>query len=434
MSLAIIFEVCIRTNFNLQVKCEPSANGKVLNFSTSTDTLIRMGTMKVKFSWRLSTTLFALSVALSGCATKNTSGNGRAADQFVNVLQVLQQEYAPDPHLAHFDITATGQGPELILTGETDSAAAKAAALQAARQTGAPVVDRIRLLPAAELGVTNWGIVTLSVANGREHPENKAELGTQMLLGEVVRVLKRQRHWLLVQTPDRYLSWVGADAIQLCTAAEARTWAQGSLLIFTNLDGVIREAPEADAPPLADIILGNRVRRVGVTGDQHKVALPDGRAGYLAQSAVTDFSTWKQTRRPTAANIERTARQFMGRPYLWGASTPRGMDCSGFTKLTFFLNGVELSRNASQQARQGTEVPLDQDLSQLRKGDLLFFSLAGAGGADARITHTGIYLGNQLFIQASGRVRISSLNPDSPIADQSRIRGLVKARRILPAN
>ncbi len=390
--------------------------------------------MKVKFSWRLLTTLFALSVALSGCATKTTSGNGSAADRFAHVLQVLQQQYAPDPHLARFDITAAGQGPELILTGETDNAAAKAATLQAARQTGATVVDQIRILPAAELGVTNWGIVTVSVTSGREQPENKAELGTQMLLGEIVRVLKRNRHWLLVQTHDRYLSWVGADMIQLCPETEAQAWERGPLLIYTQLDGIIREAPEANAPPIADIVLGNRVRQVGTTGDQFKVALPDGRTGYLAQSAVMDFSTWKKTRQPTAANIERTARQFLGRPYLWGASTPRGMDCSGLTKLTFFLNGIELSRNASQQAHQGTAVPLDAELSQLRKGDLLFFTFDRNHPSPDRITHTGIYLGNKLFIQASGRVRISSLDPNSPIADQSRIRGLVKARRILPAN
>lgn len=390
--------------------------------------------MKLKFSWRLPTTLFALSVTLAGCATKTTSENISAADQFAHVLPVLRQQYAPDPHLARFDITATGQGRELILTGETDSVATKAATLQAARQTGATVVDQIRVLPAAELGVTNWGIVTLSVANGREQPENKAELGTQMLLGEIVRVLKRDHHWLLVQTHDQYLSWVSADSLQLCTEPEAQAWERAPLLIYTQFDGIIREAPEADAPPIADIVLGNRVRRVGATGSQYKVALPDGRTGYLAQSDVTDFSTWKQTRRPTAENIERTARQFMGRPYLWGAGTPRGMDCSGLTKLTFFLNGIELSRNASQQARMGAAVPLNPELSHLRKGDLLFFTFDRNHPSRDRITHTGIYLGNKLFIQASGRVRISSLDSNSPIADQNRIRGLVAARRILPEN
>jgi hypothetical protein len=95
-------------------------------------------------------------------------------------------------------------------------------------------------------------------------------------------------------------------------------------------------------------------------------------AWYLAQSAE-GYAAWKQARQPTAECIESTAWQFIGRPYLWGGNSPKGLDCSGFTKTVCFLNGLALQRDSSKQAGQGAPVPLDADLSQLKKGDLLFF-------------------------------------------------------------
>jgi cell wall-associated NlpC family hydrolase len=77
-------------------------------------------------------------------------------------------------------------------------------------------------------------------------------------------------------------------------------------------------------------------------------------------------------------------------------------------------------------------VPLDADLSQLRKGDLVFFGFRGSWRRPERVTHTGIYLGDKLFIHSSERVHISSLDPASPIRDAQRIRMLLHARRILP--
>jgi cell wall-associated NlpC family hydrolase len=161
------------------------------------------------------------------------------------------------------------------------------------------------------------------------------------------------------------------------------------------------------------------------------VQLPDGRSGFLPAKSVQDYREWSSQRLPIVDNIERTARRFMGRPYLWGGDSPKGFDCSGFTKLVFFLNGVELHHNAAQQSRQGVPVPLDADLSQLCKGDLLFFGRPARGGQPERIFHVGIYLGDKLFIHASERVHISSLDPASPIRDEHRIHTLLSARRII---
>jgi cell wall-associated NlpC family hydrolase len=179
------------------------------------------------------------------------------------------------------------------------------------------------------------------------------------------------------------------------------------------------------------VVVGNRVKKIEASGGWYRVELPDGRRGYLARGSAQDYDSWKATRRATPESIEQTARRLLGRPYLWGANSPKGLDCSGLTKLVFALNGIDLRRNASHQARQGRQVPLDKDLTQLRKGDLVFFGSPPRGGKPERVTHIGIYLGDKLFIHSSERVRISSLDSGSPIRDEYRIKTLLGARRFV---
>lgn len=101
--------------------------------------------------------------------------------------------------------------------------------------------------------------------------------------------------------------------------------------------------------------------------------------------------------------VANTALGFLGVPYRWGGITSRGMDCSGFVQKVFSLNGVRLPRSASEQAKVGKKVPLDQ----LSVGDRLYFI-----DKNGRIDHTGIYLGNGLFIHSArsrGGVSIDNL-------------------------
>jgi cell wall-associated NlpC family hydrolase len=103
------------------------------------------------------------------------------------------------------------------------------------------------------------------------------------------------------------------------------------------------------------------------------------------------------------------------------------MDCSGFTKTVLLMNGIVLLRDASQQAKTGTEIDISAGYDNLKKGDLMFF------GKNGRIRHVAIYLGNEEFIHASGYVRISSLDPAKPNYDEHNTKEFVKASRITGA-
>ena len=93
------------------------------------------------------------------------------------------------------------------------------------------------------------------------------------------------------------------------------------------------------------------------------------------------------------------AMRYLGVPYVWGGSTPRGFDCSGLVMYAFAQIGISMPHSSYAQFAMGTPV----SISQLQPGDHVFF--AGA-------SHVGIYIGGGQFIHAPHTgdvVKISSL-------------------------
>ena len=145
-------------------------------------------------NWPAVFSALALAGVLSACTHFDRAGPQAGADLSSpsgRAVRSVKEKYAPDSHVGIFNVGLLRQGHELVLTGEVDRAEARLEVLQAVERTGARVTDRIRVLPAEQLGDKVWGISCLSVANARELPEHKAEMGTQVLMGEVVRVWKQ---------------------------------------------------------------------------------------------------------------------------------------------------------------------------------------------------------------------------------------------------
>lgn len=100
-------------------------------------------------------------------------------------------------------------------------------------------------------------------------------------------------------------------------------------------------------------------------------------------------------------NILTSAMLFLNTPYLWGGKNLFGIDCSGLAQTTFAMNGFKIPRDSSEQAEKGITV---ESLNEAQATDLLFFESNG------KITHVGIYMGNNKTIHASGKVRIDKID------------------------
>ena len=349
----------------------------------------------------------------------------------------LQREFAPDKRDSYVSLRIKADS---VILESTEPRILAEFEQQGPAGTGLHI--QTELLPSAALNGKYYGVTNISVANNRSSTQHSAELMTQMLLGTPVQVLKRQNGFYLVRSPDHYLAWVDGGGIKLMTAQEWQNWKQQPKVIFTAGSGYVYSQADAKAVPVSDVVSGNLLALKGEQADFYQVAFPDGRQGYLRKAEAQTFKSWLNRPNPKAEAILSAAYTLMGAPYLWGGTSVKGVDCSGFTKTAYFLNGIIIPRDASQQALVGEPVDvlekdtisLDKCLKNLQPGDLLFFSAAKIRGINGgKITHTAIYIGNGRFIQSAGRVQISSLLATAPDYDERESRTLVGARRMLNA-
>jgi hypothetical protein len=355
-------------------------------------------------------------------------GQAPQATAAADIVARVRSQFAPDTRIAVFDVKAEAKNNVVELIGDVEQPAAKEALLKALRDAGITnVLDRVVVLPDPALAARPLGVVTVSVAVMKTKASHASELANQLVMGMVVKLLKYEGGWYYVQSlGDHYLGWMEPSHLALMTKEQVDATVRAPCAIVTSLFAFVREQASADGPTVCDLVVGDVLSTTGRSGGWLAVRLPDGRQGFVAEADAADYQAWRASRKITPEAIEQTARRFMGVPYLWGGTSAKGFDCSGYLKTVFRLNGLELQRDTDQQANEGLAVPTDHDLAEVRKGDALFF---GPRAGVTRITHTGIYLGNQLFIHCSGMVKLNSFDPASPIYSENLLRRLVKVRR-----
>jgi gamma-D-glutamyl-L-lysine dipeptidyl-peptidase len=271
-------------------------------------------------------------------------------------------------------------------------------------------------------GDKTWALTTLSVSNLRAIPDDASELVSQTLMGTPLKVLDYNDKWYQVQTPEQYIGWMDAGGLQAVSEKELGYWKKSDRYLYNRLSGYAFDAPTVKGNIVTDLVLDDLFEVESIVKGFLKIKIPDGRTGYVRKTDCVSFDEWSRSQ-PSVKSVLSYARQMMGFPYLWGGASSKAVDCSGFVKLIFYTQGIILARDASQQARYGESIDLS-NRNNLQPGDLLFF-----GSSAQHISHEGIYLGNGDFIHSSGRVQISSIDPEDP--NYVPARHNVAARRIL---
>ena len=190
----------------------------------------------------------------------------------------------------------------------------------------------------------------------------------------------------------------------------------GSVVVHTTSDNVcLRSRPGTHCPKIALLQAGTTGKRLARQGNWLKIALQDGRCGYVYRPLVglgagSSASRWADGADQAAGSPDpdsrliRSALACTGARYRRGGTSRGGFDCSGFTRYVFAKYGVKLPHSSAAQSHVGTRIAK----SDLQQGDLVFFQTYRRG-----ISHVGIYIGNRRFVHASthGRgVTVDSLS------------------------
>lgn len=347
------------------------------------------------------------------------------------IIAGLQEKYAPDRRTELFHVVATQQNDTLVLKGETTSRQAYEEILSYARNGSAHVKDSIRLLPDQKLGEEIWGVIYNAVGTLRAEPRYGAELVSQALLGMPVRILEQKGGWRRVQTPDRYIGWMHGS-VQPMTKAEWQQYLKLPKVIVTSLNARSFADTGKESLPVSDLVAGDMLVVKSSSRGFYQVQYPDGREAYVKKTDAMEVDDWLKKSKLTGESIVQTAKQLLGVPYLWGGTSTKGMDCSGFTKQVYFMHGIILARDASQQVRYGRLIDEAGDFSDAQPGDLVFFGKqATPEHPDERVVHVGIYIGDKRFIHSSDFIRINSFDPSDPLYDAFNANRYLRTKRMI---
>ena len=228
-------------------------------------------------------------------------------------------------------------------------------------------------------------------------------------MGTPVEVTGKEGYWYSIVTPEGYEGWA------LVSEERFEQWKSTVRFIVTDYFAVVREAPHDSAQVISDCVMGD-IMELGEPGMYDTpyvpVKLPDDRLGYVPAASVEMLEMWmRSVDSPSGEDIVRTARMFLGFPYLWGGLSPKGLDCSGLVRMSYFMNGLILLRDARQQIDTGVTLDYRDIKANLRAGDLVFFGRPADGQKPRSVTHVGIYMEDGMMIHSSLRVRINSLFP-----------------------
>lgn len=234
-----------------------------------------------------------------------------------------------------------------------------------------------------------FGFCHLSVIPVRSEPAHQSEMCTQLLFGELYAVLDSFDDWLHIRVIyDNYEGWINKIAYNPIGEGEFRRLHDLPCQVSTEVVQLIENRSHQFFFP---ILMGSSFHGI------ENQSFSAGEEEYFFEGETVVIPQAGERNK-----IVEMAGMYLHAPYAWGGRSPFGIDCSGFTQMTYKLAGVQLLRDATQQAAQGETISF---ISDARPGDLLFFD-----DEEGMITHTGILMPNQRVIHASGFVRIDKVD------------------------
>ncbi len=234
-----------------------------------------------------------------------------------------------------------------------------------------------------------FGVCTFSIIPIRSAPLHQSEMVNQMLFGELCKISEKQGEWLHINLiHDNYEGWI--NQAQLYQISEEEFKRLNTIDPYHSLE-LVELIKNKTNNQIFSILLGSSLY------SERKKEF---------QICETEYAFEGNQSEPLKSvdrkQLLENAYLYLHAPYLWGGRSPFGIDCSGLAQMTYKLSGVNIFRDASQQATQGETINF---LSEAKKGDLAFFD-----NEEGEITHVGILISGNSIIHAHGKVRIDQID------------------------
>ena len=228
-----------------------------------------------------------------------------------------------------------------------------------------------------------YGICVLGNIPLRKEARDQSEIVSFLLFGEHFKIIKVNEKWINICTYfDNYSGWICSKQYKEITYEDYDNLSLNNFPVNSLKNGELIDLSNNETIPIpaGSILPFYHKGKIKIRNVQYSSKVT------LASRSIQDLETYSLS--------------YLNSPYLWGGRNHLGIDCSGFSQLIFRLCGIELPRDAFQQAEVGEDV----EFAEASKGDLAFFQ-----NKDGRINHVGIVLDDNQIIHASGKVRIDHL-------------------------
>ncbi len=235
-----------------------------------------------------------------------------------------------------------------------------------------------------------YGICLQPYIPMRASAAEQSEMTNQLIFGDTFQILEEIPRWYrVIRDCDNYEGWIDWKTATLIDQIEYRRF-----LDLTPEAPLLRQPfnpvqrTELGQSGSAHLSWGSRIFDLDETGSYVQPV----HASSMSRKALTKY-------------VIQQAQMLLNTPYLWGGVSAGGVDCSGFIQTLFRFIGIDMPRNASQQALKGKEVSFEER----EAGDLAFFTMDSETN---KISHVGLVADNGRVLHVSGFLHYDELRPE----------------------